>query len=300
MLKTRDRFKEATTVYFVFLVRNPYINLSSLEQASYCYLFTKPPMLRKYGFHLVLSGDLYKKCDQMKHAIRTYRGALTVFKGTKWSHIGIMFISILEILAMVSTIFCPILCSLTSKNFILFSHMQKIMKKYNLREKVQGQHQTYALGIKEVWEIDSSKHEPGHKRRSCRRSPIPLPLGTLGWPFLGETISFISCAYSDHPETFMDRRRDINIEEVITKFTQLTPQERTKRKLESLEALKKTFKKLNHDVNIQDFLGSSIYTMGQNASISTLFFEQARTMPSRSPIPSAVLLHRRKSMISRH
>ncbi|KAF5952326.1 hypothetical protein HYC85_010270 [Camellia sinensis] len=28
--------------------------------------------------------------------------------------------------------------------------MQKIMKKYNLREKVQGQHQTYTLGIKEV------------------------------------------------------------------------------------------------------------------------------------------------------
>ncbi|CAL5425638.1 unnamed protein product [Camellia sinensis] len=45
------------------------------------------------------------------------------------------------------------------------------------------------------------------KRRSCRRSPIPLPLGTLGWPFLGETICFISCAYSDHPKTFMDRRR---------------------------------------------------------------------------------------------
>ncbi|KAK8581162.1 hypothetical protein V6N12_071401 [Hibiscus sabdariffa] len=34
-----------------------------------------------------------------------------------------------------------------------------------------------------------------------------LPLGTLGWPFLGETIDFISCAYSDRPETFMDRRR---------------------------------------------------------------------------------------------
>ncbi|CAL5361565.1 unnamed protein product [Camellia sinensis] len=41
----------------------------------------------------------------------------------------------------------------------------------------------------------------------CRRSPIPLPLGTLGWSFLGETICFISCAYSDHPKTFMDRRR---------------------------------------------------------------------------------------------
>ncbi|KAM7475634.1 hypothetical protein LguiB_022877 [Lonicera macranthoides] len=48
-----------------------------------------------------------------------------------------------------------------------------------------------------------------------------------------------------------------NIDEVITKFAQLTPQERAKRKLESLEALKKTFKKLDHDVNIQDFLGAS-------------------------------------------
>ncbi|XP_022137157.1 agamous-like MADS-box protein AGL65 isoform X2 [Momordica charantia] len=47
------------------------------------------------------------------------------------------------------------------------------------------------------------------------------------------------------------------IEEVITKFAQLTPQERAKRKLESLEALKKTFKKLDHDVNIKDFVGSS-------------------------------------------
>ncbi|KAK8353240.1 hypothetical protein V6Z11_A05G144100 [Gossypium hirsutum] len=34
-----------------------------------------------------------------------------------------------------------------------------------------------------------------------------LPLGTLGWPFLGETIDFISCAYSDRPESFMDSRR---------------------------------------------------------------------------------------------
>ncbi|TYI51837.1 hypothetical protein E1A91_D12G204200v1 [Gossypium mustelinum] len=47
------------------------------------------------------------------------------------------------------------------------------------------------------------------------------------------------------------------IEEVIAKFAQLTPQERAKRKLESLEALKKTFKKLDHDLNIQDFLGAT-------------------------------------------
>lgn len=33
------------------------------------------------------------------------------------------------------------------------SYMQKIISKYNLRNKVQAQHQTYALGIKEVKDI---------------------------------------------------------------------------------------------------------------------------------------------------
>ncbi|KAK2970920.1 hypothetical protein RJ640_021173 [Escallonia rubra] len=47
---------------------------------------------------------------------------------------------------------------------------EKIMRKYKLREKGQGQHQTYALGIKEVWEIDADKHKPGSV------------LHTLGWP----------------------------------------------------------------------------------------------------------------------
>ncbi|KAL0415110.1 UNVERIFIED_CONTAM: 3-epi-6-deoxocathasterone 23-monooxygenase CYP90D1 [Sesamum latifolium] len=45
---------------------------------------------------------------------------------------------------------------------------------------------------------------------SSRRSSSSsrLPLGSLGiWPFLGETLHFISCAYSDRPETFMDKRR---------------------------------------------------------------------------------------------
>ncbi|KAK4804774.1 hypothetical protein SAY86_004591 [Trapa natans] len=51
------------------------------------------------------------------------------------------------------------------------------------------------------------------------------------------------------------------IEEVITKFAQLTPQERAKRKIESLEVLKKTFKKLDHDVNVHDFLGASSQTV---------------------------------------
>ncbi|KAE9600434.1 putative 3-epi-6-deoxocathasterone 23-monooxygenase [Lupinus albus] len=34
-----------------------------------------------------------------------------------------------------------------------------------------------------------------------------LPSGTLGLPFIGETIEFVSCAYSDSPERFMDKRQ---------------------------------------------------------------------------------------------
>ncbi|CAH9131415.1 unnamed protein product [Cuscuta epithymum] len=47
---------------------------------------------------------------------------------------------------------------------------EQLIGKYKLREKGNGQHQTYALGIKEVWEIDANKHIPGYV------------LHTLGWP----------------------------------------------------------------------------------------------------------------------
>ncbi|KAJ8565224.1 hypothetical protein K7X08_007800 [Anisodus acutangulus] len=87
MLKARDQYKEAASVYLRISGEEPLHSAVMIEQASYCYLFSTPPMLRKYGFHLVLSGDLYKKCDQIKHAIRTYKGALSVFKGTTWRHI---------------------------------------------------------------------------------------------------------------------------------------------------------------------------------------------------------------------
>ncbi|XP_018481146.2 agamous-like MADS-box protein AGL30 [Raphanus sativus] len=47
------------------------------------------------------------------------------------------------------------------------------------------------------------------------------------------------------------------VEEVIAKFSQVTPDERAKRKIEALETLKKTFQKLDHHVNIRDFISSS-------------------------------------------
>ncbi|KAJ4877984.1 AGAMOUS-like 30 [Raphanus sativus] len=48
-----------------------------------------------------------------------------------------------------------------------------------------------------------------------------------------------------------------SIEEVIAKFSQVTPEERTKKKVESLETLKKTFLKLDHNVNIRELIASS-------------------------------------------
>ncbi|KAF6147175.1 hypothetical protein GIB67_025550 [Kingdonia uniflora] len=71
------------------------------------------------------------------------------------------------------------------------------------------------------------------------------------------------------------------IEEVIAKFSQLTPQERAKRTLESLEALKKTFQKLGHDVNIQDFLGTSTQTIEDMTNQSTLLQAQLSEMHKR-------------------
>ncbi|XP_019057132.1 PREDICTED: agamous-like MADS-box protein AGL30 [Tarenaya hassleriana] len=68
--------------------------------------------------------------------------------------------------------------------------------------------------------------------------------------------------------------RHSTIEEVIAKFAQVTPQERTKRKLESLEALKKTFKKLDHDVNIREFIASG------NPTVEDLS-HQARALQAR-------------------
>ncbi|EOA24203.1 hypothetical protein CARUB_v10017440mg [Capsella rubella] len=65
-----------------------------------------------------------------------------------------------------------------------------------------------------------------------------------------------------------------SMEEVIAKFSQVTPQERTKRKFESLENLKKTFQKLDHHVNIREFISSSNSTV---EDLST----QARILQAR-------------------
>lgn len=72
-------------------------------------------------------------------------------------------------------------------------------------------------------------------------------------------ITLLMFSPTGRPTLFQGERS--NFEDIIAKFAHLTPQERAKRKLESLEVLKKTFKKLDHDVNVQDFVGSSTQTV---------------------------------------
>ena len=54
------------------------------------------------------------------------------------------------------------------------------------------------LGI--VWLILVWSRGGGYRIHGAK-----LPLGSLGWPFIGETLEFISCPYSTRPESFMDK-----------------------------------------------------------------------------------------------
>ncbi|KAG6632929.1 hypothetical protein CIPAW_12G012500 [Carya illinoinensis] len=63
---------------------------------------------------------------------------------------------------------------------------------------------------------------------------------------------------------------------VIAKYAHITPHERAKRKLENLEVIKKTFNKLDHDVNIENFMGSRYYCIDQSELRNQLRVLQAQ------------------------
>ena len=50
---------------------------------------------------------------------------------------------------------------------------KQVCEKFNLQKDAQPQ--TYAIGIKEIWRIDSAQHKPGHV------------LHTIGWPLMNDT-----------------------------------------------------------------------------------------------------------------
>ncbi|DBB05478.1 TPA: hypothetical protein ACH3X1_012437 [Trebouxia sp. C0004] len=58
---------------------------------------------------------------------------------------------------------------------------EEVIKEFGLREAVGAESQTYALGLKEVWEIPADKHKPG---RVWHTVGYPLPSSTYGGSFL--------------------------------------------------------------------------------------------------------------------
>ncbi|KAI9253330.1 ER-golgi trafficking TRAPP I complex 85 kDa subunit-domain-containing protein [Helicostylum pulchrum] len=56
-----------------------------LEQAAHCFLRANKPMVRKYGFHLVMAGHRYGKASQRLHAYRAYKMASYVLDDHSWS-----------------------------------------------------------------------------------------------------------------------------------------------------------------------------------------------------------------------
>ena len=55
------------------------------EQASYCFLLSSPPSIRKYAFHIILAGYRFSKAGQKKHSSRAYRQGFQIYKGHGWS-----------------------------------------------------------------------------------------------------------------------------------------------------------------------------------------------------------------------
>ncbi|KAL3135808.1 hypothetical protein ABBQ32_007370 [Trebouxia sp. C0010 RCD-2024] len=58
---------------------------------------------------------------------------------------------------------------------------QDVIKEFGLREAVGAEDQTYALGLKEVWEVRAEKHKAG---RIWHTVGYPLPTSTYGGSFL--------------------------------------------------------------------------------------------------------------------
>ncbi|XP_044469654.1 3-epi-6-deoxocathasterone 23-monooxygenase CYP90C1-like [Mangifera indica] len=47
------------------------------------------------------------------------------------------------------------------------------------------------------------------KQKNKMKRNSGVPKGNLGWPFIGETLAFISCGYTSQPVSFMDKRKSL-------------------------------------------------------------------------------------------
>lgn len=57
--------------------------------------------------------------------------------------------------------------------------------------------------------IRISKTKDGDEEEEKEKKKGMIPKGSLGWPVIGETLTFIACGYSSRPVTFMDKRKSL-------------------------------------------------------------------------------------------
>ncbi|KAI9015852.1 ER-golgi trafficking TRAPP I complex 85 kDa subunit-domain-containing protein [Phycomyces nitens] len=86
LLKARRMWKEVPTALVRMTGEDSDLRSALfLEQAAHCFLRAPSPMVRKYGFHLVMAGHRYGKASQRQHAFRCYKLAAYIVEGQEWS-----------------------------------------------------------------------------------------------------------------------------------------------------------------------------------------------------------------------
>ncbi|XP_048363683.1 trafficking protein particle complex subunit 8 isoform X4 [Sphaerodactylus townsendi] len=93
ILKSQSKYSEAAALLIRLTTeQSAWMGMDSdlrsallLEQAAYCFINMKSPMVRKFAFHMILAGHRYSKAGQKKHALRCYCQAMQVYKGKGWS-----------------------------------------------------------------------------------------------------------------------------------------------------------------------------------------------------------------------
>lgn len=58
-------------------------------------------------------------------------------------------------------------------------------------------------------EEEANKDEDEKKKKKKRKSRSRVPKGSSGWPFIGETLDFISSSYTSKPVSFMHNRKSL-------------------------------------------------------------------------------------------
>ncbi|XP_017311736.1 trafficking protein particle complex subunit 8 isoform X1 [Ictalurus punctatus] len=86
VLKSQAKYSEAAAL--LIKMTNEDSDLRSallLEQAAHCFINMRSPMVRKFAFHMILSGHRFSKAGQKRHALRCYCQAMQVYKGKGWT-----------------------------------------------------------------------------------------------------------------------------------------------------------------------------------------------------------------------